>query len=122
MARSDNYKRDSNGRFASGGGGGAALAKGKSGGGKRGSSTGGKVTAANNATTKRLQEKGLTGIGSRLKGRNESLYAGKEKTRKGRAQLWANAEHNQKFAAGTKQGPQFMKGGVKGTIGRKRKG
>jgi len=114
MAR--NYKRDSHGRFSGGGGGGSK------GGGKKGSSKSGNTLAANNATTKRLQDKGLTGIGSRLKGKNASLYAGKEKTKKGRAQLWANAEHNQKFAAGTKQGPQFMKGGVKGTIGRKRKG
>jgi hypothetical protein len=113
MARS--YKRDSHGKFAGSGGGG------KSSKGSKGSKSG-STLAANNATTKRLQSKGLTGIGSRLKGKNASLYTGKDKTRKGRAQLWANAEHNQKWAAGTKQGAQFMKGGVKGTIGRKRKG
>lgn len=116
MARS--YKRDSHGRFAGGGGGGG----GSKSSGKKGSSKGGNTTAANNATTKRLQSKGLTGIGSRLKGKNASLYAGKDKTKKGRAQLWANAEHNQKMGAGTAQGAQFMKGGIKGTIGRRRKG
>lgn len=114
MARS--YKRDSRGRFAGGGG-----SSSKSSGGK-GSSKGGNTTAANNATTKRLQKAGLTGIGSRLKGKNASLYQGKAATRKGRAQLWANAEHNQKLGAGTAQGAQFMKAGVKGTIGRRRKG
>ena len=116
MARS--YKRDSRGRFSGGGGGGSSS---KSSGGK-GSSKGGNTTAANNATTKRLQKAGLTGIGSRLKGKNASLYQGKAATRKGRAQLWANAEHNQKLGAGTAQGAQFMKAGVKGTIGRRRKG
>ena len=115
MTRS--YKRDSRGRFSGGGGGGSS----KSSGGK-GSSKGGNTTAANNATTKRLQKAGLTGIGSRLKGKNASLYQGKAATRKGRAQLWANAEHNQKLGAGTAQGAQFMKAGVKGTIGRRRKG
>lgn len=113
MART--YKRDGNGRFAGGGGGGSG------GGGKKGGSgSGGKTTAANNATTKRLRDKGLTGIGSRLKGKNASLYQGKEKTKKGRAQLWANAEHNQKTGS-MGQGAQFSNSRPGGVV-RRRKG
>jgi hypothetical protein len=110
MART--YKRDSRGRFAGGGGGG--------GGGKGGSGKGGSTRGANNATTKRLQDKGLTGIGSRLKGKNASLYSGTERTKKGRAQLWANAEQNQKTGS-MGQGAQFSRSRPGGVV-RRRKG
>jgi hypothetical protein len=88
------YRRDSRGRFAGGGGGGGSGRGGSKGGGKKSGS--GATRSANVATTKRLQGQGLTGIGSRLKGKNASLYQGTSATRQNRAQLWANAENNQR--------------------------
>lgn len=109
MART--YRRDSRGRFAGSGGGGSG---GRGGGGKGGGrkSGSGATRSANVATTKRLQGQGLTGIGSRLKNKNASLYQGTKATRQNRAQLWANAENNQRVGRQPAQRSKVRMAGV----------
>ena len=112
MART--YRRDSRGRFAGGGGG--SGGGGSKGGGKKSGS--GATRSANVATTKRLLGQGLTGIGSRLKNKNASLYQGTKATRQNRAQLWANAENNQKVGRRPAQYSTARMSGVASRRGR----
>jgi hypothetical protein len=107
------YRRDSAGRFASTGGGGKKKGSGKS-------SKSAQTRKANDAETKRLLGLGMTGAGSRLKGKLEAKFSGGKAAKRSRAQGFTNAEHNQKTGSWG-AGPQYMKGGVKGTIGRRRR-
>jgi hypothetical protein len=107
------YRRDSAGRFASTGGGGKKKGPGKS-------SKSAETRKANDGETKRLLGTGMTGAGSRLRSKLEAKFSGGKSAKQSRAQKFTNAEHNQRVGAG-KVGPQSMKGGVKGTIGRRRR-
>lgn len=113
MARA--YKRDAKGRFAGGGGGGSKKSSGAP------KSKAGATRAANTATTNRLWEQGMRGTGSRLRTSTQKLYSGTKATKQRNEGLWRAVEGNQRAGAkGEKQGAQFTKAKVKGTIGRKR--
>ena len=112
MARS--YKRDANGRFASTGG-----VKRKSSGAPKSKSAA--TRAANEATTKRLMDKGLTGTGSRLRSKNQSLYSGSKATKQRQESIWRGKESNQRNAAlGENTGAQRSKIKVGGTVRRRK--
>jgi predicted NAD/FAD-dependent oxidoreductase len=127
MAR--NYKRDARGRFSGGGGG----SSGGGGGGKK-AAGGGKAKApstraANDATEKRLLDKGLRGVGGRLAKKNESLYQGTAKTKRSRSsrfteaseQLRTDGRMGQPAVDGAwNRGASNSRAKVRGTISKKR--
>jgi hypothetical protein len=118
MART--YKRDSRGRFASTGGGGS----GGGGSSKKSSSApkskAAQTKAANDARTKELQAKGMTGAGSRLHSKIASKYSGSEKTREGRATRWTNVGEMKKNYASGVSAPPSKSPTRSGTISRRR--
>jgi len=104
------------GRFA-GGGGTTRSAKPKGAPKSKAAAT----RAANQATNERLLGKGLTGTGSRLRTKNQALFAGTKATKKRQEELWRAKEGNQRAGAAMEpMGAQRSKARIGSTIKRRK--